>query len=70
MLKERGIQRGIEVLVQTNHESEEEYRKARVVRTYPPPSTWLVVQYEDGNMEEVDGSQITTMFEANRRRIL
>lgn len=44
-------------------------RKALVVNTYPPPSRWLVVQYEDGNMEQVEEDQVTTMFEMNRKGI-
>ncbi len=42
-------------------------RKARVVNTYPAPSRWLIVQYEDGNMDQVEESQITTMIELNRQ---
>ena len=38
-----------------------------IVNVYPHPSRWMVVQYEDGNMEQVEESQVTTMFEINRR---
>lgn len=67
MLKERGIRKGIEVLVKDAIEPDSNPKKARVVRTYPKPSRWLVVKYEDGNMEQVKESQVTTMFEINRR---
>ena len=67
MLKDRGIRRGIEVLVKNPLEPDRPQRKARVVNTYPAPSRWLIVQYEDGNMDQVEESQITTMFELNRR---
>jgi hypothetical protein len=42
-------------------------RKARVVNVYPHPSRWLVVQYDDGDIVQVEEKQITTMFEINRR---
>jgi hypothetical protein len=67
MLKSRGIKRGVEVFVKDPVDPESPLRKARVVNTYPHPSNWLVVQYDDGAMEEVDGSFVTTMFERNRR---
>jgi len=67
MLEERGIRKGIEVLVKDAIEPDSTPKKARVVRTYPKPSRWLVVKYEDGNMEQVKESQVTTMFEINRR---
>lgn len=67
MLKSRGIKRGIEVFVKNPVNPDDPLRKARVVNTYPHPSNWLVVQFEDGEMEEVDGSYVTTMFERNRR---
>ena len=66
MLKERGIRRGIEVFVKNPLEPDMPERKARVVNTYPAPSRWLTVQYEDGNMAQVEESHITTMFEKNR----
>ena len=67
MLEDRGIRRGIEVIVKDPLEPNAPTKKARVVRTYPKPSRWLVVKYEDGNMEQVQESQVTTMFEINRR---
>ena len=69
MLENRGIRRGIEVFVKDDINPDMPERKARVVNTYPPPSRWLVVQYEDGNMDQVQESQVTTMYEINRRRI-
>jgi len=69
MLRDRGIRRGVEVFVKNIAEPDMPARKARVVNTYPPPSTWLVVKYEDGNVVEVEESQVTTMFEVNRKRI-
>jgi hypothetical protein len=30
----------------------------------------MVVKYEDGNMVEVEESQVTTMFEVNRKKII
>jgi hypothetical protein len=67
MLKERGIRKGIEVLVKDAIETNSPPKKARVIRTYPKPSRWLVVKYDDGNMQQVQESQVTTMFEINRR---
>ena len=67
MLRDRGIRRGIEVLVKDLIDPGIPERKARVVNTYPHPSRWLVVQYEDGNMVQVEESQVTTMFEINRK---
>ena len=69
MLRDRGIRRGIEVLVKDPLNPDIPERKARVVNTYPHPSTWLVVKYEDGNMQQVEERWVTTMFEMNRRRI-
>jgi len=69
MLKDRGIRRGIEVFVKDAAEPDMPARKARVVNTYPHPSNWLVVKFEDGNTVEVDESQVTTMFEVNRKRM-
>jgi len=68
MLKERGIRRGIEVFVRDAMDSDQLGRKARVVNVYPHPSRWLIVQYEDGNMNQVEESQVTTMFEKNKQR--
>jgi len=67
MLEERGIRRGIEVLVKDPVEPDVPAKKARVVRIYPKPSRWLVVKYDDGNMEQIEESQVTTMFEINRK---
>lgn len=67
MLEDRGIRKGIEVFVRSELNSNIPSRKARVVRTYPHPSRWLVVKYEDGDFEQVEESQVTTMFEADKR---
>jgi len=67
MLKDRGIRRGIEVLVKDPANPDDPQKKARVVNTYPHPSRWCVVQFEDGNMVQVEERYITTMFEINRR---
>ena len=48
LLKARGIKRGIEVFVKDPLNPDEEIRKARVINIYPHPSSWLVVQFEDG----------------------
>lgn len=66
MLEDRGIRRGIEVFVKDTDNPEQPGRKAVVVRIYPHPSRWMVVKYEDGNMEQVEEKQVTTMFEINR----
>jgi hypothetical protein len=67
MLSERGIRRGIEVFVKDVVNPDSPMRKARVVNVYPHPSRWLVVQYDDGDIVQVEEKQITTMFEINRR---
>lgn len=67
MLEEKGIRRGIEVFVKDTIDPDLPARKARVVRTYPKPSKWLVVRFEDGNMAQVEEKYVTTMFEINRR---
>jgi hypothetical protein len=67
MLKDRGIRRGIEVLVKNALNPDIPERRARVINIYPPPSSWLVVKYEDGNIDQVNERQVTTMFEINRR---
>ncbi|KYK27486.1 hypothetical protein AYK20_02735 [Thermoplasmatales archaeon SG8-52-1] len=67
MLSERGIRRGIEVFVKDVVNPDTPMRKARVVNVYPHPSRWLVVQYDDGDIVQVEEKQITTMFEINRR---
>jgi len=67
MLKDRGIRRGIEVFVKNALDPDIPERKARVINIYPSPSSWLVVKYEDGNIDQVNERQVTTMFEINRR---
>lgn len=67
MLEDRGIRKGIEVFVKSELNPNITSRKARVIRTYPHPSRWLVVKYEDGDFEQVEESQVTTMFEADKR---
>lgn len=67
MMEGRGIRRGIEVFVREPlADMSDPGRRAIVVRTYPRPSRWLVVKYESGDMEQVQESQVTTMFEKNR----
>ena len=70
MLKDRGIRTGTEVMVKDPAHPDKPARKARVINTYPHPSTWMVVRYEDGNMKEVEESQVTTMFEINRKKMI
>ena len=67
MLRDRGIRRGIEVFVKSKADPDLPERKARVVNTYPHPSRWLVIKYENGDMDQVEESQVSTMFEKNRR---
>ena len=67
MLEERGIRKGIEVLVFDPTDARIPPRKGLVVRTYPHPSRWLVVKFDSGDVEEVDESHITTMFEERRK---
>jgi len=67
MLKDRGIKKGIEVLVKDVLDPNVSEKKARVVNIYPHPSRWLIVQYDDGNMDQVEESQVTTMFEIKRK---
>ena len=45
-------------------------KKAIVVRAYPRPSRWLVVKYESGDMDQVEESQVTAIFEENRKILL
>ena len=66
-LEQRGIRKGIEVLVKDAIDPDLPVKKAIIVNTYPPPSRWLVVKYEDGNMEQVEERRVTTMFEVNRK---
>jgi hypothetical protein len=63
MLEDRGIRRGIDVLVHPLDNPDAPPRRATVIRTYPKPSRWFVVRYESGDMEQVEESQVTTMFE-------
>ena len=67
MLRDRGIRRGIEVFVRDPVNPDTPDKKALVVNTYPHPSRWLVVQYDDGDIVQVEESQVTTMFEINRK---
>ena len=67
MLRDRGIRRGIEVLVKDPVDPDIPQKKAIVVNTYPHPSNWLVVQFEDGTMVQVEERYVTTMFEVNRK---
>jgi hypothetical protein len=67
MLRDRGIKRGIEVFVKDREEPEMPPKKARVVNVYPHPSRWLVVQYETGDIEQVEESQVTKMFEGGKK---
>jgi hypothetical protein len=66
MLEDRGIRKGVEVLVKDPTDPNLPARKAIVIRTYPRPSRWFVVRYESGDMEQVEESQVTTMFEYAR----
>jgi len=66
-LEQRGIHKGMEVLVKDAIDPDLPVKKAIIVNTYPPPSRWLVVKYEDGNMEQVEERRVTTMFEVNRK---
>lgn len=68
MLEERGIRTGVEVFVKSTVEPDMPARKAIVLRTYPHPSRWLVVRYDEGDIEQVEESQVTTMFEKFLRR--
>ncbi len=67
MLEQRGIRKGMEVLVKDAIDPNLPVRKAIIINTYPTPSRWLVVKYEDGNMEQVEEGRVTTMFEVNRK---
>lgn len=72
MLSDRGIRKGVEVFVKDRNDPDLPVRKAIVVNTYPPPSRWLVVQYDNGDFDQVEADQITTMFEdftSKRRRV-
>ena len=67
MLINDWIRRGIEVFVKDPIDPNVPEKKAIVVNTYPHPSNWLIVQFEDGNMIQVEERYVTTMFEVNRR---
>jgi hypothetical protein len=67
MLEERGIRKGIEVLVKDPEDPATPARKAVVLRTYPRPSRWFVVRYESGDIAQVEESQVTTMFEEYKK---
>jgi hypothetical protein len=69
MLQDRGIKRGVEVFVKDRMDPDITERKARVINTYPHPSRWLVVKYEDGGMEQVEEHQVTTMSEHIRKKM-
>ena len=55
MLKDRGIRRGVGIFVSDKIEPDLPDKKAIVINTYPPPSRWLVVKYENGEIEQVEG---------------
>jgi len=67
MLEERGIRKGIEVMIQDLDDPAMPARKGIILRTYPKPSHWVVVKYETGDIAQVEEKQITTMFEINRK---
>jgi len=67
MLEERGIRKGIEVFVRDPDAPNLPARKAIVIRTYPRPSRWFVVKFESGDMEQVEETQVTTMYEEYKK---
>jgi len=67
MLEDRGIRKGITVMVRDGDDPDIPARKAVVIRIYPAPSNWCVVQYESGDMAQVTENQVTTMFEINKQ---
>jgi len=69
MLEERGIRKGIEVLVKDPEDPNLPVRKAVVLRTYPRPSRWFVVKYDSGDIAQVEESQVTTMFEEYKKTL-
>jgi hypothetical protein len=69
MLEERGIRKGVEVLVRNLDAPNLPARKAVVIRTYPRPSRWFVVRYESGDVAQVEENQVTTMFEEYKKGI-
>jgi hypothetical protein len=70
MLEERGIRKGIEVLVKDPDAPKLPARKAIVIRTYPRPSRWFVVRYESGDIAQVEEKQVTTMFEEYKKGMI
>jgi len=68
MLEERGIRKGIEVLVRDLDTPNLPARKAVVIRTYPRPSRWFVVRYESGDVAQVEENQVTTMLKNIKKR--
>ncbi|MBN1860180.1 MAG: hypothetical protein JW840_01830 [Candidatus Thermoplasmatota archaeon] len=69
MLEQRGIRKGVEVLVRNPEAPNLPARKAIVIRTYPRPSRWFVVRYESGDIAQVEETQVTTMFEEYKKGI-
>jgi hypothetical protein len=69
MLEDRGIRKGVEVLVIDPESPNLPARKAIVLRTYPRPSRWFVVKYESGDVAQVEESQVTTMFEEYKKTL-
>jgi len=67
MLRDRGIRKGVGIFVKSMNDSNLPDKKAIVVNTYPHPSRWLVVRYENGELDQIEESQVTTMFEKNKR---
>lgn len=67
MLEERGIRKGIEVLVRDPDAPNRPARKAVVIRIYPHPSRWFIVRYESGDVAQVEVNQVTTMFEEYKK---
>lgn len=70
MLEERGIRKGVEVLVKNPDAPDLPARKAIVIRTYPRPSRWFVVRYESGDIAQVEEKQVTTMFEEYKKGMI
>jgi len=69
MLEARGIRRGVEVFVEDPANPGEPARKGRVMRAYPHPSRWLVVKFETGDIEQVQETQVTTMYEWSQKHM-
>ena len=67
MLRDRGIRKGIEVLVKDPINPELPEKKALIVNVYPHPSSWMVVKFDNGDIKQVEEKYVTTMFEVNRR---